>query len=134
MPVQIPCVHRNLPILGQLEYLQNCKSVVIALKMDWIQHHHPLMKSSGPQQNYVEVSWDFHDLNNTIQWLMSHDDEAQRIADNSVKTFRERYLMPAAKVCYWRRLIQSWASVSLSFSRRSTGRRFGEVCLLKHFC
>lgn len=37
---------------------------------------------------------------------------ARRIADNSVETFRERYLTPAAEACYWRKLIKAWRAVS----------------------
>jgi len=43
---------------------------------------------------------------------LSHPEEAQRIADNSVRTFRERYLTPAAEACYWRALIRGWGSIS----------------------
>lgn len=46
-----------------------------------------------------------------MQHLFSHDDEAQRIADKGVQIFRERYLSPAAEVCYWRRLIREWKKV-----------------------
>lgn len=97
---------------GRLKYLQSCKSVVIAHQMDWIQHHHPLMRPTGPDQNFVEVDRDFTQLSQKINWLEEHDDEAARIASNSVNTFRQRYLTPAAEVCYWRRLIHAWAEVS----------------------
>ncbi|EXJ90583.1 hypothetical protein A1O1_03686 [Capronia coronata CBS 617.96] len=97
---------------GRLKYLQSCKSVVVAHKMDWIQHHHPLMKSSGPQQNFVEVERSYDDLAEKISWLQSHDRDAERIASNSVKLFRERYLTPAAEVCYWRKLFHGWSQVS----------------------
>jgi hypothetical protein len=97
---------------GRLKYLQSCQSVVVAPRMDWIQHHHPLMQSSGPQQNFLEVERNYEDLEEKISWLQAHDREAQRIATNSVKTFREQYLTPAAEVCYWRKLIHGWASVS----------------------
>ncbi|OAG33794.1 hypothetical protein AYO21_12111 [Fonsecaea monophora] len=97
---------------GRLKYLQACKSVVVAHKMDWIQHHHPLMRSSGPQQNYLEVERSFEDLEQKISWLQNHDKEAERIAANSVRTFREQYLTPAAEVCYWRKVIHGWARVS----------------------
>ena len=97
---------------GRLKYLQACRSVVIAHKMDWIQHYYPLMHSSGPDQNYVEVDRDFDKLETTILDLEKHDREAERIASNSVKTFRERYLTPAAEACYWRYLIHGWAEVS----------------------
>jgi Glycosyl transferase family 90 len=58
---------------GRLKYLQACRSVVIAHKMDWMQHHHPLMHSSGPDQNYVEVDRDFDKLETTILDLEKHD-------------------------------------------------------------
>lgn len=44
--------------------------------------------------------------------LLDNPDEAQKIADNSVKTFRERYLTPAAEACYWRKLYEAYATVS----------------------
>ena len=97
---------------GRLKYLQSCKSVIVAHKMDWIQHHHPLMRSKGSQQNYVEVDRDFKRLEEQIHWLEEHDELAERIASNSVRSFRQRYLTPAAEVCYWRHLVHSWAEVS----------------------
>ena len=36
---------------------------------------------------------------------------AERIANNSVKTFRERYLTPASEACYWRSLFGGYGSV-----------------------
>jgi hypothetical protein len=44
--------------------------------------------------------------------LLANPAEAQRIADNSVATFRERYLTPAAEACYWRSLWEGYAEVS----------------------
>ena len=43
---------------------------------------------------------------------MSDPERAMAIANNSVATFRDRYLTPAAQACYWRQLIRSWAEVS----------------------
>ncbi|KIW37586.1 uncharacterized protein PV06_10232 [Exophiala oligosperma] len=97
---------------GRLKYLQSCKSVVIAHKMDWIQHYHPLMRSNGPQQNFVEVQRDYSDLEDKISWLENHSEIAEGIASNSMQLFREQYLTPAAEVCYWRRLIHGWSMVS----------------------
>lgn len=97
---------------GRLKYLQMCRSVVVSHKLDWIQHHYHLLRSSGSEQNFVEVERDWSDLEDKMDWLLAHDDDAKRIADNSVKTFRERYLTQAAEVCYWRRLIREWAKVS----------------------
>ncbi|KAJ5205844.1 Lipopolysaccharide-modifying protein [Penicillium cf. griseofulvum] len=97
---------------GRLKYLQSCRSVIVAHEMAWIQHQHPLMRSSRPDQNFVTVKRDFSDLQDKIKWLQTHDEDAQRIANNNVKTFREQYLTEAAEVCYWRRLIEAWAEVS----------------------
>lgn len=43
--------------------------------------------------------------------LEARPDFARAIAAESVSTFRDRYLTPAAEACYWRRLIHAWASV-----------------------
>ncbi|MCJ1434063.1 hypothetical protein MMC27_003429 [Xylographa pallens] len=95
-----------------LKYRQACRSVVVIHKMQWIQHHHYLLVSNGTQQNFVEVERDFSDLEPKIEYLLQHPDEARRIADNSVKVFRERYLTAAAEACYWRALFRGWAEVS----------------------
>ncbi|KXG52076.1 Lipopolysaccharide-modifying protein [Penicillium griseofulvum] len=111
---------------GRLKYLQSCRSVIIAHEMAWIQHQHPLMRSSGPDQNFVTVKRDFSDLQEKINWLQTHDDDAQRIANNNVKTFREHYLTEAAEVCYWRRLIKAWAEVSdfkPEFFKKENGKK-----------
>ena len=49
-----------------------------------------------------------------MDYLLSHPDEAKRIADNSVRTFREKYLTPAAEACYWRALWRAYGSVAPS--------------------
>ncbi|KAI9874887.1 MAG: hypothetical protein M1830_009177 [Pleopsidium flavum] len=96
---------------GRGKYLQNCRSVFVAHKLQWKELHHGALESSGPNANYVEVERDFSDLEAKIEYLVAHPDEAKRIADNSVRTFRDRYLTPAAEPCYWRRLIKAYASV-----------------------
>jgi hypothetical protein len=53
--------------------------------------------------------------------LLAHPDKVKRIADNSVKTFRERYLTPAAEACYWRQLVRAYAEVAF-VPRRDEGR------------
>ena len=80
-------------------------------KLQYIQHHHYLLIPSGPLQNYVEVERDFRDLGAKMSNLLAHPEKARKIADNSVKTFRERYLSPAAEACYWRRLFEGYGSV-----------------------
>lgn len=97
---------------GRLKYLQNCQSVVVSHPLDWIEHHHHLMRSDGPEQNYVQVQRSFEDLKEKVLWLQENDATARTIASNNVKTFRERYLTSAAETCYWRKLIHGWASVS----------------------
>lgn len=47
-----------------------------------------------------------------METLLQDPDTAERIADNNVRTFRERYLTPAAETCYWRALWDGWAEVS----------------------
>lgn len=46
--------------------------------------------------------------------LLEDPAAAERIANNSVSTFRERYLTPAAEACYWRALWSGWARASLN--------------------
>ncbi|KAF2271042.1 hypothetical protein CC78DRAFT_527994 [Lojkania enalia] len=97
---------------GALKYRQLCRSVIIAHKLQWIQHYHYLFKSNGTNQNFVEVERDFSDLDEAMQDLLAHPEKAKRIADNSVRVFRERYLTPAAEACYWRALFKAWKEVS----------------------
>lgn len=102
---------------ASLKYRQACRSVIVAHKLQYIQHHHYLLVSSGPEQNYVEVERDFSDLPNLMDELLENPDKAERIANNSIKTFRERYLTPAAEACYWRALWEGWAEVSANVTR-----------------
>jgi hypothetical protein len=44
--------------------------------------------------------------------LLANPEKTRRIADNSVRVFRERYLTAAAEACYWRRLIKEWKTIS----------------------
>ncbi|KIM97617.1 hypothetical protein OIDMADRAFT_167594 [Oidiodendron maius Zn] len=97
---------------GSLKYRQLCRSVIVIHKLQWIQHYHYLLVANGTEQNYVEVERDFSDLTAKMEYLVSHPEEAKRIADNNVKTFRERYFSPAAGACYWRALIHGWAASS----------------------
>ncbi|KAL4784918.1 putative endoplasmic reticulum-resident kdel protein [Aspergillus varians] len=107
---------------GSLKYRQACRSVIVTHQLQYIQHHHYLLVPSGPQQNYVEVSRDFHDLADQLQPLLADPAQAKRIADNSVRTFRERYLTPAAEACYWRSLWDGVGAVFNSSSEPGRGR------------
>ena len=81
-------------------------------KAEWIEPHSHLYISSGPDQNVVEVSRDFSDLEEKVQDLLQNPERAKAIVKNSVATFRETYLTPAAEACYWRELFLAWAEVS----------------------
>ncbi|KAJ5795261.1 CAZyme family GT90 [Penicillium paradoxum] len=96
---------------ASLKYRQACNSVIVAHKLQFIQHHHYLLVADGPNQNYVEVERDFSDLSEKMEPLVSDTEVARRIAHNSVKTFRERYLTPAAEACYWRAMFDGYAGV-----------------------
>lgn len=97
---------------GRGKYLLNCGSVYIMHKSEWIEPHHDLYVKSGPEQNVVEVERDFSDLEEKIQRLLKDPKLANKIAINSQKTFRDRFLTPAAQACYWRKLFHAWADVS----------------------
>ncbi|KAH8425261.1 uncharacterized protein LDX57_003017 [Aspergillus melleus] len=96
---------------GSLKYRQACNSVIVAHKLQYIQHHHYLLVPDGPNQNYVEVERDFSDLSDKMSPLLNDSSRAERIAANSVRTFRDRYLTKAAEACYWRSLFDGYASV-----------------------
>lgn len=65
----------------------------------------------------MEVERDFSDLPKRMDELLKNPAKAERIANNSVETFRERYLTPAAEACYWRALWEGWAEVSANVTR-----------------
>ncbi|CAG8941137.1 unnamed protein product [Penicillium salamii] len=123
---------------ASLKYRQACNSVIVAHKLQFIQHHHYLLIADGPNQNYVEVERDFSDLADKIEPLISDTEAARRIANNSVTTFRERYLTPAAEACYWRSLLDGYAGVWNSTveqwsekTQRERGLRYESFVLLE---
>ncbi|KAL9078988.1 MAG: hypothetical protein Q9157_002087 [Trypethelium eluteriae] len=79
---------------------------------EWVENYHHLLVAEGPHQNYVQVERDFSDLSEKIETLLDDPLQVELIANNSVATFRDRYLTPAAQACYWRRLFWAWRSVS----------------------
>jgi hypothetical protein len=99
----------------------------VAHKLQYIQHHHYLLAADGPNQNYVEVERDFSDLAAKLEPLMRDTSVAQKIANNSVKTFRERYLTKAAEACYWRHLLDGYASVWNSSSTITKGSNLDQT-------
>jgi len=98
---------------GRLKYLLNCQSVALIHQLKWIEHYHHLLVADGPEQNHVSTKRDFSDLPRQMKKLLRPSNLAQTmgIAHNARRTFRERYLAPAAEACYWRALIRGWASV-----------------------
>ncbi|QDS76196.1 hypothetical protein FKW77_008238 [Venturia effusa] len=96
---------------GRLRYLQNCHSVSIIHDLNYMAHYYSLLEPEGPDQNYIHVQADWSDLEEKMEWYRNNPLDAQRIANNSVNTFRDRYLTPAAEACYWRRMIRNWAEV-----------------------
>ncbi|KAI2602185.1 glycosyl transferase family 90-domain-containing protein [Hypoxylon sp. NC1633] len=96
---------------GRLRYLHNCDSVPVIHKLSYVFHYQPLLKDSGPHQNYVRVNRDWSDLKAQMDGLTADPDRARRIARESTRVFRDRYLTPAAEACYWRRMIHSWRAV-----------------------
>ena len=60
----------------------------------------------------MEDKRDFFDLSNKMSTLLDHPAKAEKMADNSVKTFRERYLAPAAEVCYRSALWRAYAKAT----------------------
>ncbi|KAK7705406.1 hypothetical protein SLS57_010060 [Botryosphaeria dothidea] len=97
---------------GRLKYLQNCHSVPIIPELRWVEPHHQLLIPQGPATNYVPVKYDFSDLGEKMKYYLDHPDEAERIADNNVAMFRDKYLTPAAQACYWRKMFRMWRDVS----------------------
>ncbi|KAJ5086989.1 Lipopolysaccharide-modifying protein [Penicillium alfredii] len=96
---------------GRAKYLLNCRSVTVSHPTLWREPHQSALVAEGPDANYVEVYSDWSDLPQKIQYFIDHPAEAERIANNSIATFRDRYLTNAAEACYWRQLIRKWGSV-----------------------
>jgi hypothetical protein len=86
--------------------------VSIVHTSEWIEPHTHLFVSSGLDRNIVSVERNFSNLAEEVQRLAKDPGLARRIAQNSVNTFRDRYLTPAAQACYWRRMFRAWRSVS----------------------
>ena len=97
---------------GGAKYKHNCHSVFVSHALAWREIYTGAMVDSGPEQNWVPVLEDWSNLEETLEDLIANPAKAKMIADNSVRTLRDRYLTPAAETCYWRRLIQGYASVS----------------------
>ncbi len=97
---------------GQGKYVRNCHSVVVSHALEWREIYDGALVYGGPKQNAVRVADDWEDLEATMERLIANTTVARKIADNSQTMLRDRYLTPAAEACYWRKLIQGYASVS----------------------
>lgn len=97
---------------GGAKYKHNCNSVFVSHNIAWREIYTGAMVDSGPDQNWVSVREDWSDVEEKLQDLIDNPAKAKQIADNSVRTLRDRYMTPAAEACYWRRLIRGYASVS----------------------
>ncbi|KAJ5732301.1 hypothetical protein N7493_003782 [Penicillium malachiteum] len=126
---------------GRGKYLLNCRSVMISHPLEWREAHHGALVSSGVDANYIEVKKDFSDLSGKIDFLIDNPRVAEQVANNAVRTFRDRYLTPAAESCYWRHLVRQYAAVSdfepILFSTDRDGKKFArgvpyETWLLMH--
>lgn len=83
-------------------------------RFEWVEPHtHLLVPSSdaNAKQNFVLVERNFSNLESQVEYLLKHPEEAQAIAEEGARVFRDRYLTPAAQACYWRRLFNAWRGV-----------------------
>ncbi|EME45725.1 hypothetical protein DOTSEDRAFT_71425 [Dothistroma septosporum NZE10] len=97
---------------GRLKYMLNCNSIAIVHELEFLTFYHHLLIPDGPEQNFVSVKRDWSDLEEKVQYYLGHPEEAERIVTNSVETFRERYLTPAAEACHFRELMRRYREVS----------------------
>ena len=97
---------------GKGKYIQNCESVYMTHQSLWLKPTTWAMTADGPDQNFVQVRADWSDVEGKVEELLNNTSLAKRIAKNSVETFRDRYLTPAAEACYWRALIRGYGRVT----------------------
>ncbi|KAK5941148.1 hypothetical protein PMZ80_006425 [Knufia obscura] len=96
---------------GRFKFLQLCNSVTVSHKLEYAEFVTHLLRSSGPEQNFIEVERDWSNLEEKMEYFAGHPQEAEEIARRSHQVFAEKYLTPAAVSCYLRRLIEGWAKV-----------------------
>ncbi|SMY19542.1 unnamed protein product [Zymoseptoria tritici ST99CH_1A5] len=126
---------------GRLQFLLNCDAATIIHKLDWRCHYYHLLVPKGPKQNYIPVESHFGDLEKTMDWYLEHPEESQKIANNSIATFRSKYFTPAATSCYLRRLIKGYGEVAFTpevlrpekrgEARKRRGMSFAEIVHLR---
>lgn len=99
---------------GRLKYLLQCRSVAVVHQLEWMAWYYHLLVAEGEEQNILLVDREWSNLQEKMEYYLAHEEEAQRVADNAAKLFRDRYLTPAAETCYWRRLFKGYASVAFT--------------------
>ena len=109
---------------GRLKYLLNCYAITFVHELEWTTFYYHLLESDGPDQNHVAVKRDFSDLDARVEEVLANSKKAQKVADNAVEVFRNRYLTPAAETCYWRHLFKSYSRVSFTPSEDEKGIAF----------
>jgi hypothetical protein len=111
---------------GRSKYLFSCRSTTIVHPMEWTQHFHPALNGNpySPNQNYVQLRGPhFAGLEEAAVELRKVDagfsttkarrfighKTPEKVADNAVRTLRDRYLSPAATMCYTRAALRYYA-------------------------
>lgn len=110
---------------GRLPFLLNCDSVPIIHDLDWSGHFYHLLEPKGKKQNYIPAHRDFSDLEEKVEYLLDTPKEAERIIQNSIATFRDKYLTSDATNCYIRKLVERFSEVS--FEPNATRPGGGEM-------
>ncbi|TNY17190.1 glycosyl transferase family 90-domain-containing protein [Rhodotorula diobovata] len=103
----------GLAYSGRLKYLTQCRSVIVAHKMRYVQHFHHLFDAdpTSPTQNLVlSPGRNFDELPAVMDALLADDARAKQIADNSYRFWRH-WLSVGSVDCYWRRLFREWREV-----------------------
>ena len=88
--------------LSRCRYLQQCRSIIVSQPLRYIQHYHHLLNSdpTSPYQNIVEVPLPLDEhLPSVMDGLLDplNSESVERIAENSWRDMRERWISPAAK-------------------------------------
>lgn len=97
---------------GRLGSLLLCNSLTFIHDLSWTAHFYSVLKSKGPEQNYVPVARDWSDLEEKVQYFLKNPKEADKIIQNSVNALRSRALSRAATSCYLRKLVQGYSTVA----------------------
>ncbi len=82
-------------------------SVTIKQDSDEIQWFYRQLK---PYEHYVPVQRDVSNLPDIVNWLRTHDDDAQRIAHNAM-VFAQQYLTLESQLAYFAVVLQKYADL-----------------------